>query len=537
MSRALHTLAATFIALLMLLMVTPPTTSAAGEGMTVVSTSPAARILNAPINSPISVTFDRAIDPATITANSFWGFGKWSGTVQGTYSFSNGNQTVTLTPSTPLMPGESVTIFLSTAIEGADNTPLRVGGYSFQFWTSVAPSGREYTSIDVFTTRTTPGENTRSYGGGATDLNNDGWGDLIVINEDTADVRIFLNEADGTGLFTDMLTPTTPVNIQASPSEPADFDRDGDADMVVVNISTNSISVLLGNGDGSFGANTEIPVGSLPRGVAVLDAEGDGDTDIVVASTGGVGNLALLLNDGNGVFGAPTYFESGDNDEWGLYAADMNEDGLLDLIVGTQHASSPEILIMTNDGNGTFTMTDRKPSGGAVWMITTADMNGDGHEDVMSANSVDDNGAILLGNGDGTMGNPTTVPTDQFPLSTDVADVDGDGDLDWTLSAYFGSLSLYVNDGNGNFTLDQVFTPTDSSSCAVMFDFDNDGDIDIALIDETADEITLLRNNTVPTALSLSDMSSGGVPATAWMWWGVLGLVVTATVIALRSKR
>ena len=115
--------------------------------------------------------------------------------------------------------------------------------------------------------------------------------------------------------------------------------------------------------------------------------------------------------------------------------------------------------------------------------------------------------------------------------------MDGDGDLDWTISSYFGNLSLYVNNGNGTFTLDQVFTPSDSSSCAVMFDFDNDGDIDIALIDETADEVTLLRNNTTPTALTLSDMNSGGVPTTAWMWWGVLGLVVTAVVLAVSARR
>lgn len=536
MPRALHTLVASLIALFMVLAMAP-NPAAAGGGMNVVSTSPAPRILNAAINSPISVTFDRAIDPTTITEDSFWGFGKWSGVVRGSYSFSNGNQTVTLTPASPLMPGESVTMFLSTAIEGADNTPLRAGGYSFQFWTAVAASGREYTTIDVFTTRTTPGESTRSYGGGATDLNNDGWGDLIVINEDSADVRVFLNEADGTGLFTDMISPTTPVNIQASPSEPADFNSDGNADLVVVNISTNSISILLGDGDGTFGSSVEISVGSLPRGVAVLDAEGDGDMDVVVAHTGGVGNLALLLNNGSGTFGAPTYFESGDNDEWGLFASDMNEDGLLDLIVGTQHAASPEILVMTNNGNGTFTTTDRKPSGGAVWMITTADMNGDGHEDVLSANSVDDNGAILLGAGDGTVGNPTTVPSDPFPLSTDVADVDGDGDLDWTISSYFGNLSLYVNNGSGSFTLDQVFTPTDSSSCAVMFDFDNDGDIDIALIDETADEITLLRNNTTPTSLTLGDMNINGTPNTVWMKVGILGVAVAALVVAIRAKR
>ncbi|MCH7578351.1 MAG: VCBS repeat-containing protein, partial [Chloroflexi bacterium] len=68
-----------------------------------------------------------------------------------------------------------------------------------------------------------------------------------------ADLRVFLNQADGTGSFDDFLQPTFPVNDRASPSEPADFNHDGNTDICVANINTDSVSILLGNGDGTYG--------------------------------------------------------------------------------------------------------------------------------------------------------------------------------------------------------------------------------------------------------------------------------------------
>ena len=103
---------------------------------------------------------------------------------------------------------------------------------------------------------------------------------LTIVNEDTADLRVFLNKADGTGLFHDFLTPPSPVQDRASPSEPADFDRDGITDICVANLNTNTVSVLRGRGDGTFDPQQIIPVGLLPRGIVVLDVDGDGDIDI-----------------------------------------------------------------------------------------------------------------------------------------------------------------------------------------------------------------------------------------------------------------
>jgi len=469
--------------------------ASAGE-LQVVTVLPTPRSLAAATNAPITLTFNQPVNPATITNLTFWAFGRWSGTATGTYSFTNGNQTVTLTPAQPFSAGEQVMVILSHDIQAQDGSPLRTAGYSFQFWTAAAATDLQFETIDTIDVRTTPGQSTRAYGGIATDFNGDGWLDLSIVNEDSADLRVFLSKADSTGLFHPFIQPTTPLNFQASPNEPSDFNRDGHADLVVANISTNSLTILLGNGDGTF-ASQHINVGTQPRGVAVLDVDGDGDTDIVNTNSGGAGNMSVLLNNGNGVFGAPSFFEGGGNKEWGLAAADMNEDGILDIIIGTQQGT-PSVIIHTGDGDGTFTLSHTQNSGGPVWMLNASDVNGDGHEDVAVANSSSNNGAILLGDGDGRTSAPVTFPTDTFTIATDLGDIDGDGDLDWVTSSFSGDWELFLNNGQGHFTRHQGFTSPENASCALMFDFDNDGDLDLALIDETADKVILVRNNNTP---------------------------------------
>jgi hypothetical protein len=458
-------------------------------------------MITAPTTSSITLQFDKPVNPATISEDTFWAFGRWSGPAAGTYSLTNSNQTVTLMPSRPFSAGEQVMVIVSNQIEADDGTPLRSAGYSYQFWTKAAAGELDFETIDTLDTRTTPGQSTRSYGGSATDLNNDGWLDLTIVNEDTGDLRVFMNTADDSGLFNDFLVPPTPVNDRASPNETSDFNRDGFADIAVVNIDTNSVSILLGNGDGTFAPQQEITVGAAPRGIAILDVDGDGDTDIVNTNSSGSGNLSLLVNNGSGVFAAPVYFEGGAAGEYSLVAADMDEDAILDLVVGSRATA----MMVVNKGNGDGTFTSLTPqSSGATWMINAGDVNGDGHDDIASANSENNNGAILLGDGLGNLQAPATVPTDPFPLATDLGDIDGDGDLDWMTSSFSGDWNLFLNNGGqqggtpGTFTFLQEFDALSAASCSLFLDFDNDGDLDLALIDELADKVILVRSNNTP---------------------------------------
>ena len=476
--------------------------------LTVTAVQPTARTVTAPVDSVIQVRFDVPVDRSSVSDASFWAFARWSGVVQGSFVFSDGDREVSLVPDRAFSAGESVMVILSSALRAATGETLRAGGYSFQFWTRAAPTTLEFEEVQRFSTRTTPGETTQSYGGFASDLDGDGFLDLSIVNEDTSDLRTYMNLADQTGTFDEMLSPVS-TGGTPSPSEPSDFNRDGHVDVAIANITGDSVSILLGAGDGTFPTHQEISVGGGPRGIAVLDLDGDGDVDVVNTNSGS-SNLSILLNNGAGVFGAPTFLEVGFSGEWALAAGDMNEDGLLDLVVGGRFSESIRVLL--SDGDGTFTARPIQDSGGAVWMVVLGDVNGDGHEDVAGVNAFDDNGAILLGDGTGQLAAPVLHTTDPFSLATDLADLDGDGDLDWVTASFSGDWFLFENNG-GVFTFNQEFDATTAASCSLALDIDNDGDLDLALIDEIADEVVVLAHPGNPSEVFSDGFESGDVSA------------------------
>jgi hypothetical protein len=448
----------------------------------------------------VTITFDVPVDRTSITASSFRVFGKQSGTATGPFTFSNLDKSVTLTPSHPFVAGEVVHVNLSHDVRGADTSSLRSAGFTYQFRIATAPSSHTFTRIQSFSNRDNPNVNTHLYGAMAGDLNGDGFVDLTTVNEDAADLRVTLNRADGTGTFGSFLTPFQHIGVESSPNESCDIDNDGKMDIAVSSTDNGSVFVVRGNGDGTWASAQEVPLGTSPEthGVAVADIDGDGDWDVINANHA-ASNLAVMINT-NGVLGMPTFIESGVDGEYALNSGDMNNDGISDLVVGGQ--DSQQIIVLLGNGDGTFTPQTPQSAGGLVWKLVLGDVNGDGKLDVAAVNGDSDSAAILLGNGDGTLQPPTVFPTSGTEVGTVLGDLDGDGDLDWVTSSFSGQQwHVFINDGAGNFTLDSDIDaePDANPSCAIMLDVDNDGDLDLALTDETSDHTRIYRNDSGST--------------------------------------
>jgi hypothetical protein len=143
-----------------------------------------------------------------------------------------------------------VFVNLSHDLLGADTTPLRAAGYAFQFRTAVVATAADFNEVTSFSNRIL-GAQTRIYGASAADLDNDGYLDLTTVNEVSADVRVFMNRADGSGLYEPMLAPQA-IGVEASPHAPADFNNDGNLDLCVSATASQSVWILLGAGNGTF---------------------------------------------------------------------------------------------------------------------------------------------------------------------------------------------------------------------------------------------------------------------------------------------
>ena len=268
------------------------------------------------------------------------------------------------------------------------------------------------------------------------DFNGDGIPDLAVANYGAGTVTILLGNGNGT--FTQALNTPTTVGGGPSSVAVADFNGDGIADLAVANSNDNTATILLGNGDGSFtqAANSPVPVGSGPISVAVGDFNGNAIPDLAVANAGS-NTITILLGDGSGNFtqaaNSPVTVGS---EPSSVAVGDFDGNGVSDLAIANYGAGTLTILI--GNGDGTFTQAANSPITTGVGSISVAvgDFNGDGIPDLAVANYGENTVTILLGSGNGTFAASATKPaTGAAPSSVAVGDFNGDGTPDLAVTS------------------------------------------------------------------------------------------------------
>jgi hypothetical protein len=333
------------------------------------------------------------------------------------------------------------------------------------------------------------------------DFNGDGIPDLVVANYGDNTVSVLLGNGDGT--FQPKVTYAAgpwPVSVAVG-----DFTGNGIQDLVVANNGTGTLSILLGNGNGTFQAPvTYASSGSNPVDVVVADLNGDGIPDLAVAGDGAV---AILLGKGDGTF-QPQVTYSTSSVARAVAVADFNGDGIPDLVVADEMTS--EVSVFLGNGNGTFRAPATYAAGAYVWDIKVGDFNGDGIADVVVANYVGGTVSVLLGNGDGTLRPPVAYATGAGPWAVALTDVNGDGIPDLVATNNWGgTVSVLFGNGDGTFQPQVTLTAGVAPMAAAVGDFNGDGFTDLAITDDSSNTVLALLGDQSAT-FSASGISISG---------------------------
>ena len=339
------------------------------------------------------------------------------------------------------------------------------------------------------------------------DFNGDTKKDLVVASRTGNTVALFLS--DGNGGFaapSSFGVGTGPRAIAV-----ADFNGDLKLDVVTVNESS-SMSVLLGNGTGGFAPATTTMV-SNPHSVSVGDVNTDGKQDLAIVSTAisGQGSVSILLGDGAGGFGAPTSYTTGQSSLFGTLAH-LNADNKLDIAVA--NLNSFDVSILLNNGDGTFGGAANITLGYNVQSLVTGELNGDSKLDLVALGS-DPVGklSVLLGSGNGTFSMPATSTVSPAPFRGVLADLNNDGRLDLAtanpVASDLGSLLVLFGNGAGAFSSPTPYAVGMSPVAVAIADFNSDTKPDIAVPNLNSAQLSILLNTCSTTPVTTFQFSSG----------------------------
>jgi hypothetical protein len=370
------------------------------------------------------------------------------------------------------------------------------------------------------------------------DLNGDGRLDLIVANSDSNSVSVLLNTTPvgsttpSFGAAATFAVGTNPFGIAL-----ADLNGNGKLDIITANFNSNNISVLMnttapGATTASFIAQQTFAVGGHPQGITTADFNADGRPDIAVTNAND-NTVSILVSTTIGGVLTPTFapqqtFAVGNTPVFAV-SADMNGDGRPDLVVSNNFTGTVSVLLnVTAAGapNVSFFPQQTFSVGGGPIPIAVADLNGDGRPDIAVANSNDADVSVLLNTG--TVGSnkvafagQQTFAVGTTPQGLAAGDVDGDGRPDLVVSNFDGnSLSVLVNTttvgtSTPTFAPQQTFAAEGAPLPVLVGDITGDGRLDVAVVLNTSNNISVLPNTTTPVTVTypivVSQFGTSGV--------------------------
>jgi hypothetical protein len=324
----------------------------------------------------------------------------------------------------------------------------------------------------------------------------DGTSDLALV----AAGRVSVALGNGDGTF------RAPVSYDAGVGPVAvaagDFKHNGILDLAVADEGTyptyeGSVSVLFGNGDGSFQTARTLATGWRSHSIAVGDFNGDGILDLAVANYGSFGNagsVSVLLGNGDGSFRAAVNYWAGG---WPVSVAvgDFDRDVTADLAVANgSDANTVSVLLANSDG--TFRPAVSYPVGRHAASVAVGDFRHNGILDLVVANQASNSVSMLLGNGDGTFQPAVNYDAGSQPVSVVVGDFNGDGILDLAVASSSNAVRVLLGKGDGSFQITNVsYIPGRTPRSLAVGDFNGDGWPDLAVANEFSGDVSILLND------------------------------------------
>lgn len=328
-------------------------------------------------------------------------------------------------------------------------------------------------------------------------VNNDTTVDVVTVNRMSNNLSVLLGNGNGT-----FQAPTT---VPAGGVEPvalvvADFSGDGKADIVTANRGSNNISFLRGNGNGTFQAAVNKSVGVAPMSIAMADFDGDGDRDIVTANSMS-NNVSVLINNGNGFNNAMTFSAGGVEPSSVFGWFDYNSDGKPDIVVANRQSNS--VTMLPGNGNGTFGMPRKFAVGVAPVHLWQIDFNHDGKQDLVVANSMSNNISFLRGTGNANA-NMAFAAAVNFnagvvePSCVMYSDVNHDGKVDLLVTGrQSNNMAVLFNNGSGGVTgapmmINLGVGPAAAPVYIAGASLNADGQWDFVVVDSASNSISVL---------------------------------------------